>query len=508
MKIKQLLKDYKNHLLNLIVRLVLLSPISIDKTYKWKQLKEFQHLKRIHNYRDNNPSHVHLNSVPESTRIDYIKQIIAEYIPIEDVINFKSAIKKFNKAHAKKGFNILDEKSLDTFCEKILNTSDYRGWHNIGTIELKVDSPLAKHYKFISLKLHAISKSSTIMYATLYPSDDFKNELKHLMDTHEPRHNRLKPYFSNGLLKFGEYTLSEITVKQKKLDELQNVHKSAFTKELTKHFKGLFYKNKVIPPSFEVYSENQKESKIKFPTENTYLESIGLEKRDYSTEISPDGFYTFYYDSLYKEDMSNTLKFTYNEFIKHTINTFEVSEYISIELEEICTFIMPFLLYYTYSIHFNSVLAKRQNEIFSLTSKRKVNLNDTLNALLQLENNLEIIERLHQEITSKELNLIKYEHEYYFKEYLECHYNGVSPSSLKELPNYTEEKITDNINYANFLRTKLNKIINVLEIKSQKKSRSISTFLTISSLLIAIISLIVTVISLGIAFISLIISLK
>lgn len=438
------------------------------------------------------------NSIPQGDDVNLLSVYVAEYIPIEDIDKLNKGLKKAFKEFSPR-FNTNRISNIDDFCNSVKQSIHGKRWSNFGYLEFDENDKLSKFVKRISVHGSQISSSSVIIEFSIEPSENFKKEYQKLIKSHVKVETILTPKIKSFFKFWGSKTPSNVIVKQQMVEDLLLELKWRTLKELGKYINMYFYKNKLIPPSIEVFRIKQKSCKLKYEENekiNQFWESIGM--GDYSFhEISKDGYWQLF-DNEKDYSIGNSIKLTCNDEIQKASMFHSLDSQMVYFVKEIAMNLFPVLVMRTYTLGLSKKIAEQQENTFKSIKKESPNYKKLINIRYQLEQNLQILKRFKNEMGENE-----FEHK---KREINGMLSDFEPADPRFRSSDTSwgEMIVDNTNYliekTNTLSQNFASIIDdtvrLLEIKTNNSLRKITFWLTILTIILSVIATVIAGMSL------------
>lgn len=207
-----------------------------------------------------------------------------DFIPKEELQNFKSRIRRFALSNKKAPFSSY---RTDEDIDRIKNLelfSDVNAFSSISTIEFMHNSYLSENASRVSISIRNLSVSFACVRYRILICDSFNKQLNSMCKTdYKPFVDVSREYNVPWYRpkKFGTAHYSGDYSRKKAVYEKITELKWNALSELRKHFRIFFFEKNLFPPTFETYSTNIRPSNSGLPS--SFWGSICLERIfDYS----------------------------------------------------------------------------------------------------------------------------------------------------------------------------------------------------------------------------------
>ncbi|OIJ22014.1 hypothetical protein BKP45_04880 [Anaerobacillus alkalidiazotrophicus] len=426
------------------------------------------------------------NDIPEGVEVNLLSIYVAEYIPIENIDKLNKGLKKIFKEFAPKRMNTNDLTRIDDFCNEVRQSIHGRRWSKFGFLEVDENNQLKKFVKQISVNGTQISSSSVIIEFVIIPSDNFVKEYKQIIESNVKDETILTPKLKHIFSFWGSKTKPGTIVKEQRVEDLLLELKWRTTREIGKYFEMYFSKNKLIPPSIEVYKIKQKSCKFKYSDNeprNDFWNSVGMNDFPFY-EISRDGYWQLFANEK-DNRIGSSVKLTCNDEVRkedlfHTLD-FQLVYFV----RELAMYLLPILVMRSYIIELSRQIAVQQKNTFKSLKKERPNYNKLINIRYELEQNLQILRRFKNEMGENEFENVKGKIAYYLNEFEPARSRRSYTSwaeSIVDNASYLIEK-TDNLSQ-NFAEI-IDDTVKLLEIKTNNSLRNRTFVLVILTVLIS-----------------------
>ncbi|MFD1863478.1 hypothetical protein [Planococcus chinensis] len=424
---------------------------------------------------------------PQDIDVDFLSIYVAEYIPIENVDKLNKGLKKLVKNYPSP-FNHGQTERIDEFCTSVKKSIRAGRWSNFGSIDFTKEREISGFVKSITIQGTHLSSSSIILQFVINPSDNFINNYKELIKSD------IKEGFSfdlnlKNLFKFwGGKSLSYDIVKNQMVEDLIMELKWRTMKEINKYFPMYFTKNKLIPPSIEVYKLDQSSCIFKYDENelrSSFWNSVGMDS--HLSDISKDGYWKLFTEGRKPYFIDSSIKVTCNSAIKQEPMFHSLNFQIVYMTERFANLLLPIMVMREYAVNTSEKVAMQQNKTFLSIQKAKPKYHKLINIRYELERDLQILKRFKNEIGSNYFNRVKSE----IKKVMDF-----EPSNPKYVDISAVEMIVDNTNYIidktydhsqNFAKI-IDDTVQLLEIKTNNSLRRRSFGLTITTVGLTIIT--------------------
>ncbi|MEC3655853.1 hypothetical protein P9148_12200 [Bacillus siamensis] len=347
--------------------------------------------------------------IPKDIDLDLLSIYIAEYIPIENVDMLNKGLKKLVKNYPY-GFQHGQAENVDEFCNEVKKSIHGGRWSNFGFIDLTNEKKVSDFVNDIHIHGTHLSSSSIILQFVINPSDKFISEYKKLIESDIKEGHSFDLSFKNFFKFWGGKGLSGDIVKNQMLEDLIIELKWRTMKEISKYFPLYFTKNKLIPPSIEVYKLNQTSCVFKHGENekiSSFWGSIGMDSP--FSDISKDGYWQLFNEGRKPHLIDSSLKVTCNSTIKREPMYHSFEFQIVYMLEEFVKLLLPTMVMREYAVDTSKKIAIQQNNTFSSIQKEKPKYHKLINIRYELERNLQILKRFKNEIGNNYFDKVKSE---------------------------------------------------------------------------------------------------
>ncbi|WP_377279150.1 hypothetical protein [Planococcus dechangensis] len=375
---------------------------------------------------------------------------------------------------------------IDEFCSSVKKSIQAGRWSNFGSIDFTEEKRISEFVKDIKIQGTHSSSSSIILQFVINPSDKFINKYKDLIKSD------IKEGFSfdlnlKTLFKFwGSKSLSYDIVKNQMVEDLIMELKWRTMKEINKYFPMYFTKNKLIPPSIEIYKLKQSSCIFKYDENelrSSFWNSIGMD--NFLSDISKDGYWKLFTEGRKPYLIDSSIKVTCNSAIKHEPMFHSLNFQIVYMTGEFANLLLPIMVMREYAVNTSEKVAIQQKKTFSSIQKEKPKYHKLINIRYELERDLQILKRFKNEIGSNYFNKVKSE----IKKIVDF-----EPSNPKYVDISATEMIVDNSNYIidktydhsqSFAKI-IDDTVQLLEIKTNNSLRRRSFGLTIITVILSL----------------------
>jgi len=427
---------------------------------------------------------------PDNIDIDLLSLHVAEYIPIENIDELNKGLKKLFKKYPFKYHFFGQIKQVteyvDEFCNEVKQSIHGGRWSNFGYLDFSKEKNLSDLIKQVHIHGTHISSSLIILQFIITPSTSFIKEYKKVMDSDVKGGKVFTPTFKNFFTFWDSKGVSESNYKEQKLEDLILELKWRTMNEISKYFDLYLTKQKLIPPSIEVYKLNQSSCMFNEEDEkrNLFWESIGMQR--FQCEISKDGYWQLF-SNKGNHLIDSSLKITCNSKVKKRPGYESLDIQIVYSVGQFSKGLLPILVIREYVVDLSKNIAARQKNTFSSIKKEKTKYKKLINIRYELEQNLHILKRFKYEID-----------ENYFENVKDgiirlSEFEPVRPKLDNEV---WVERIVDNTDYMidktynhseNFAKI-IDDTVRLLEIKTNNSLRRMTFFLTIITVILSVVA--------------------
>lgn len=434
---------------------------------------------------------------PANIDVDLISLYVAEYIPIENIDKLNKGLKKLYKKHSAP-FQFDYMARIDGFCDEVKKSIHGGLWSNFGYLDFSKDKNLSEIIKEIHIHGTHVSSSSIILQFIITPSDSFTKEYKNVIDKDIRKGNVFDPTIKNFFKSWGTRGVPSTTVKEEMLEDFTLELKWRAMKEVSKYFDLYFTKNKLIPPSIEVYKINQlfcsyqgKEHK----NNNHFWRSLGMSDFHFH-EISSDGYWQLFHNRRDRL-IDNSLKITCNSKIKREPGYHSLDFQITYFLEEFAENLLPILVMQKYVNNLSEIISVQQKDTFSSIKKAKPSYRRLIDIRYDLEQSLHILKRFKNEIDEKYfdrakrtiINLTDFEP-------ARPNLNRINKVWTEFIIDNTKYLIDKTYNHSQSFAQIIDDTVKLLEIKTNNSLRKFTFTLTVTTVILSLTATTVALISL------------
>lgn len=426
------------------------------------------------------------SEIPRDIDLDLLSVYVAEYVPIENVDKLNKGLKKLVKSYPSRFFQYRQAEQVDKFCNEVKKSIHGGRWSDFGYIDMTKNENVSDFVKNIHIQGTHLSSSSIILQFVITPSDKFTNEYKKLIESDIKEGNSFDFRLKNFLKFWGGKGLSSGIVKNQMLEDLIIELKWRTMKEISKFFPLYFTKNKLIPPSIEVYKLNQTScvfKNVENEKRSSFWNSIGMGSS--FSNISKDGYWQLFTEGREPHLIDSSLKVTCNSTIKREPMYHSLDFQIVHMLKEFADLLLPIMVMREYAVDISEKIAIQQNKTFSSIKREKPKYQKLINIRYELERNLQILKRFKNEIGDDYFNRIKSQ----IKKFAEFEpsnprYNRMSvPEMIVDNTKYIVDKTFDHSQY--FAKI-IDDTVQLLEIKTNNSLRRRSFGLSIITVVLSI----------------------
>lgn len=425
------------------------------------------------------------SEIPKDIDLDLLSVYVAEYIPIENVDKLNKGLKKLVKNYPFR-FQYGQAEQVDEFCNEVKKSIHGGRWSNFGFIDMTKEEKVSNYVKDIHIHGTHLSSSSIILQFVITPSDKFTNEYKKLIVSDIKEGHSFDLRFKNFLNFWGGKSLSYDIVKNQMLEDLIIELKWRTMKEISKFFPLYFTKNKLIPPSIEVYKLNETScvfKNVENEKRSSFWNSIGMDTL--FSDISKDGYWQLFTEGREPSLIDSSLKVTCNSAIKRELGFHSLNVQIVYMLEEFAELLLPIMVMREYAIDTSKKIAIQQNNTFSSIKREKPNYQKLINIRYELERNLQILKRFKNEIGDNYFNRVKSQ----IKKLAEFEpsnprYNGISATEM--VVDNTKYIVNKTFDHSKHFAKMIDDTVQLLEIKTNNSLRKRSFWLSIITVVLSL----------------------
>ncbi|MED4254968.1 hypothetical protein P4689_20470 [Priestia megaterium] len=441
------------------------------------------------------------NNVPEDTGVSLLSMYVAEYIPIEYIDNLNKGLKKIFREFNPTGFNTNNPSNIDKFCSEVKQSIHGRRWSRFGDLQIHENNELCEFVNRISVNGTQISSSSIVIQFVIEPSDKFQKEYNKLIESNIEEEPIFVPKIKQLFSFWASKSRSNVIVKEQMIEDLLLELKWRTLKEMGKYFYMYFYKNKLVPPSIEVYKIKQRSCRYKYDENeerSEFWDSIGMSAFRFH-EISKNGHWQLFANE--KEYLiDNSIKLACNEEIPQNDIFSSLNFQIVYFVKELAMSLLPILVMRYYTIALGKKIADQQKNTFKSIKKENPNYNKLINIRYELEQNLQILKRFKNEMEENEFKWIKGRIIGFFSDF------DKARPTLSEIS--WGEWIMDNTNFLikktdtlsqNFVKI-IDDTVRLIEIKTNNSLRKRTFWLTVFTGILSILATLIAAISLYFQF--------
>lgn len=475
----------------------LIRKIPLNEDYNAKRKFIPQSLNRVRINLEYSRQNRWTNDIPKEVEVNLFSIYVAEYIPIENIEQLNKGLKRVFKKFAPKSMNTNDISHIDDFCRKVKESIHSTRWSRFGFIEVPKDNELSQFVERINVNGTQISSSSVVIEFVIEPSEKFHIEYKKLIESNVAEQTILTPKIKHFFSSWGSKTPSSVIAKEQMVEDLLLELKWRTLKEIGKYFDMFFIKNKLIPPSIEVYKIKQNSCKFKFGEKeprNQFWESIGM-RDNHLHEISKDGYWQLFANDR-DEQLDSSIKLTCNEEIpKHALFQSNDSN-IFMFMQEFTMNLLPIMVIRNFTLELSKKIGKHQQKTFKSIKKENPNYNKLINIRYHLEQNLQILKRFKNEMEKNHFEWIKSQILSVLKDF--------EPARPRFQHQSWGEMIVDNTSYLierthtlsqNFARI-IDDTVKLLEIKTNNSLRTRTFWLTFFTVVFSLLATVIAATSL------------
>ncbi|WP_213085690.1 hypothetical protein [Heyndrickxia vini] len=428
------------------------------------------------------------NNNPKGVEVNLLSLYVSEYVPIEDINKLNKGLKMVFKTFKPKRFNMNDISRIDDFCNKVSQSIHGERWSNFGLLEVDKGSDLSEFVKYI--EVHATHVASTIILEFIItPSQNYINEIKKLVEKNIVSETVLTPTFKKFFSFWGSSSKLGSNIKKGLIEDLLLELKWRTLQEISKYFDMYFFKNKLVPPSIEVYRVTQTSCKYKYGENeniNEFWDSIGM-GRSNIREISKDGFWQLVANRG-DSNLDSSIKILCNSEIPRKSGYQSLDFQIIYHVRELSMNLLPILVMRDYALALSKQIGISQKKTFSSIKKENPKYKKLINIRYELEQNLHLLKRFKNEKGEREFERVK-------RDIMHC-LNNFEPANPKFNEKRWAEIIVDNTRYLidrtysysqNFSKI-IDDTVKLLEIKTNNSLRKRTFWLTIITVILSLIA--------------------
>jgi hypothetical protein len=425
------------------------------------------------------------SEIPQDIDLDLLSVYVAEYIPIENVDKLNKGLKKLVKNYPFR-FQHGQAERVDEFCNEVKKSIHGGRWSNFGFIDLTKKGNVSDFVKDIHIQGTHLSSSSIILQFVITPSDKFTNKYKKLIESDIKEGDSFNLRFKNFFKFWGGKRLSYDIVKNQMLEDLIIELKWRTMKEISKFFPLYFTKNKLIPPSIEVYKLNQTScvlKNVKNEKRSSFWNSIGMDSP--FSDISKDGYWQLFTEGREPHLIDTSLKVTCNSAIKRELGYHSLNLQIVYMLEEFADLLLPIMVMREYAVDTSKKIAIQQNKTFSSIKREKPRYQKLINIRYELERNLQILKRFKNEIGDNYFSRVKSQ----IKKLAEFEpsnprHNGMSANEM--VVDNTKYIVDKTFDHSQHFAKMIDDTVQLLEIKTNNSLRRRSFWLSIITVVLSL----------------------
>lgn len=472
--------------------------IPLNDNEDWNAKRKFipQSLNRVRNDLEYRPKVFSKNDIPIEVQMDLLSMRVAEYIPVENLDMLNKGLKKIFKEFEPR-MNTNDLTNIDKFCNEVKQSIHGGSWRRFGILEIDQNNELSNFVKVISVSGTQISSSSVMIEFVIDPSDNFQKEYKQLIEGNVKEEPILTPKLKQFFSFWGSKTSSNTIVKEQMVEDLLLELKWRTLREIGKYFDMYFYKNKLIPPSIEIYKIKHKSCKYKHDENedrNEFWDSIGMGGFHFH-EISKDGYWQlFANESEYLIDSS--IKLACNEEISKIDNFNSLEFQVVYFVGELAINLFPILVMRNYTIALSKKIAEQQKNTFKSITRVSTNYNKLINIRYELEQNLQILKRFKYETGENEFERVKSKIKSILSDFEPARprstYTSWGESIIDNTSYLIQKTYTLSQNYAKII----DDTVRLIEIKTNNSLRKRTFWLTIFAVTLSVLAIIIAATSL------------
>ncbi|PGX73135.1 hypothetical protein [Priestia megaterium] len=425
------------------------------------------------------------SEIPKDIELDLLSVYTAEYIPIENVDMLNKGLKKLIRDYPYRS-QFGQEDIVDDFCNGVKKSIHGGRWSNFGFISFTNKDKLSYFVKSIHIQGTHLSSSSIILQFIIDPSDKFINEYKKLLESDIKGAHSFDLKFKRFFKSWAGWNLSDDIIKNQMLEDLIIELKWRSMKEVSKYFPLYFTKNKLIPPSIEVYKLHQNScifKNIENEKRNSFWRSIGMD--GFLSDISKDGYWQLFTEGRKPDLIDNSFKITCNSQITREPGYHSLGFQIVYMLREFANELLPIMVMREYATDIGEKVAVMQNNTFSSIRRVKPKYQKLINIRYELERNLQILKRFKNEVGDSYFKRVKSELKK-LAQFELSQRRDLDTSATEQVVDSTEYIINKTFDYSQQFAKMIDDTVQLLEIKTNNSLRGRTFILTIITFVLSL----------------------